>query len=132
VDVSLPYGMELELVLRKRVCVRVYKKKSLRDSMRGFMQDIPKRCGVMYEVVTGIPAFSNFYHENLNKRTSTPIKDSNVIEDKIENSNEHATFQNNSSENNTKVESDFEDKIDNNFSTNNNGLSELDDSIDPL
>ena len=35
--------MELELVLRKRVCVRVYKKKSLRDSMRGFMQDIPKR-----------------------------------------------------------------------------------------
>ena len=43
VDVSLPYGMELELVLRKRVCVRVYKKKSLRDSMRGFMQDIPKR-----------------------------------------------------------------------------------------
>eukprot|EP00116_Pleurobrachia_bachei_P001294 sb/3461556/ len=43
VDVSLPYGMEMELVLRKRVCVRVYKKKSLRDSMRGFMQDIPKR-----------------------------------------------------------------------------------------
>ena len=43
VDVSLPYGMELELVLRKRVCVRVYKKKSLRDSVRGFMQDIPKR-----------------------------------------------------------------------------------------
>ena len=30
-------------MLRKRVCVRVYKKKSLRDSMRGFMQDIPKR-----------------------------------------------------------------------------------------
>jgi hypothetical protein len=22
----------------------------------------------MYEVVTGIPAFSNFYHENMNKR----------------------------------------------------------------
>lgn len=96
------------------------------------MQDIPKRCGVMYEVVTGIPAFSNFYHENLNKRTSTPIKDSNMIED---NSNEHSTFQNNSSENNSREDHDFEvlEKFDNNYSnSNDNGLSELDDSIDPL
>ncbi|KAL5247946.1 hypothetical protein ACHWQZ_G017196 [Mnemiopsis leidyi] len=133
VDVSLPYGMELELVLRKRVCVRVYKKKSLRDSMRGFMQDIPKRCGVMYEVVTGIPAFSNFYHENLNlKRTSTPLKDSNMTEDKIDNSNEqHSTLQDNtSSEQSTNL--DLLDTVDISCSPNNNGLSELDDSIDPL
>jgi hypothetical protein len=55
-----------------------------------------------------------------------------VIEDKIENGNDHTTLNNNSSENNTKIENDVEGKIDNDFSTKNNGLSELDDSIDPL
>mgnify|MGYP001032220013 CR=1 FL=1 len=50
-------------------------------------------------------------------------------------SNEHSTFQNNSSENNSREDHDFEvlEKFDNNYSnSNDNGLSELDDSIDPL
>ena len=65
-------------------------------------------------------------------RTSTPIKDSNVTEEKIDNSNEHQSTLQNNSEHSTKLENDLLDKVDNSYSANDNGLSELDDSIDPL
>jgi len=58
VRIILAHPPGIELVLRKRICLRVYKRMSLGTTiMKAFMstRDARTACGVMYEVVTGIP-----------------------------------------------------------------------------
>lgn len=60
VSVMLEHPPGIELVLRKRICLRVIKKVGLGTSfMKFFYGPTHTETGVMYEVVTGIPKVSN-------------------------------------------------------------------------
>ncbi|XP_048590057.1 kinesin-like protein KIF13B isoform X2 [Nematostella vectensis] len=54
--VRLSSPVAMELVLRKRICVRIYKKQSWKDSiLRKISRDAFYSCGVYYELVSHIP-----------------------------------------------------------------------------
>ncbi|CAB4036196.1 Hypothetical predicted protein [Paramuricea clavata] len=54
--VSLSSPLAMDLILRKRICVRIYKRQSLKDSlMRKLWKDTKTRCCVTYELVSHIP-----------------------------------------------------------------------------
>jgi len=56
----------IELVLRKRICLRIIKKVGLGTSFMKLFSSGPTHTetGVMYEVVTGIPKVSNYPRSN--------------------------------------------------------------------
>ena len=62
VSVMLEHPPGIELVLRKRICLRVIKKVGLGTSFMKLFSYGPTytETGVMYEVVTGIPKVSNY------------------------------------------------------------------------
>ena len=64
VSVLLHHPPGIELVLRKRICLRVIKKVGLGTSIMKFFSSGPSHTetGAMYEVVTGIPKVSDCVH----------------------------------------------------------------------
>ncbi|XP_031559004.1 kinesin-like protein KIF13A isoform X2 [Actinia tenebrosa] len=56
VVVGLSSPVTMELVLRKRICIRIYKKQSWKDSLlRRLTKEYRHTCGVVYELVSHIP-----------------------------------------------------------------------------
>lgn len=55
--VQLSHPASMELVLRKRICLNVYKKQGFAASLRRRMGKIDhiQMCGVTYEIVSNIP-----------------------------------------------------------------------------
>ena len=64
VSVLLHHPPGIELVLHKRICLRVIKKVGLGTSIMKFFSSGPSHTetGAMYEVVTGIPKVSDCVH----------------------------------------------------------------------
>ncbi|XP_071810654.1 kinesin-like protein KIF13A isoform X3 [Apostichopus japonicus] len=58
--VQLSHPASMELVLRKRICLNVYKKQSFTESLRRKMGKVEhiQMCGVTYEIVANIPKAS--------------------------------------------------------------------------
>jgi kinesin family protein 13 len=62
--VHLSYPATMDLVLRKRLSLNIYKKQSITDRIRRKIvrSDCLNQCGVTYEVVSNIPKVCIFFY----------------------------------------------------------------------